>query len=272
MKIKYFLFWLVAIVVTLGAAIYQRHTGPTYPLDIEVAADGVVYANSLTRSHGGLDDCPLEFAISDVSVTGRVSYRRFPTQDGWTIQELVRKGEVLVGTLPHQAPAGKIEYKVDFYQDGQLLHAQDEFHTVVRYKGDVPAWVLIPHIFFMFFAMLLSNYAAILAIDKHQRAMLYTKLTLLFLLLGGLVFGPVVQLYAFGELWAGVPFGWDLTDNKTLIAFLIWLVAALVSFKQKRVRFDLIIAAAIIMLAIFSIPHSMFGSELDYSSGVINQG
>jgi len=32
-----------------------------------------------------------------------------------------------------------------------------------------------------------------------------------------------VQHYAFGQLWTGVPFGWDLTDNKTLLAALAWV-------------------------------------------------
>ena len=41
---------------------------------------------------------------------------------------------------------------------------------------------------------------------------------LLLLAVGGFILGPLVQNYAFGELWTGVPFGWDLTDNKTLIA------------------------------------------------------
>jgi len=32
------------------------------------------------------------------------------------------------------------------------------------------------------------------------------------------------------------------------------------------------ILAAVVLLVIFSIPHSLFGSELDYSSGQVTQG
>ncbi len=84
------------------------------------------------------------------------------------------------------------------------------------------------------------------------------------LFVGGLVMGPVVQKYAFDAYWTGWPFGTDLTDNKTIVAFLGWLGAALMIPKSTKPHF-LVIAAAVILLIIFLIPHSLLGSELDYS-------
>ncbi len=49
-----------------------------------------------------------------------------------------------------------------------------------------------------------------------------------------MILGPIVQKYAFGELWTGIPFGWDLTDNKTLIAFLFWILAVIMNRKKER--------------------------------------
>ena len=82
--------------------------------------------------------------------------------------------------------------------------------------------------------------------------------------------GPIVQKYAFGEFWTGVPFGWDLTDNKTLIGFSAWLIAVIANWKKERPVYSII--AAILLLVIYSVPHSMFGSELDYNTGSIGQG
>jgi hypothetical protein len=90
------------------------------------------------------------------------------------------------------------------------------------------------------------------------------------LLAGGMVLGPLVQKYAFGELWTGVPFGWDLTDNKTLISVIVWVVAVILNRKKERPAYT--IAAALILLLVYSIPHSLFGSELDYATGVVTQG
>jgi hypothetical protein len=80
----------------------------------------------------------------------------------------------------------------------------------------------------------------------------------------------VVQLYAFGDLWTGIPFGWDLTDNKTLVAFLFWTLALVANLRRER-RWATVLAAVVLLL-IYSIPHSLYGSELDYESGKVIQG
>ena len=51
--------------------------------------------------------------------------------------------------------------------------------------------------------------------------------------LGGMLLGPFVQKYAFGEFWTGWPNGHDLTDNKTLIMWLVWAAALYVVMKYK---------------------------------------
>jgi hypothetical protein len=85
-----------------------------------------------------------------------------------------------------------------------------------------------------------------------------------------MILGPLVQKFAFGELWTGVPFGWDLTDNKTLIALVFWILAVIMNRKKERPLYTVL--AAVILLLVYSIPHSMFGSELDYSTGQVTQG
>lgn len=75
--------------------------------------------------------------------------------------------------------------------------------------------------------------------------------------------GPITQKFAFGEYWTGVPFGFDLTDNKTLIAFIAWIVALWSIYKSKNPG-RWILAAAVITLLVFLIPHSVLGSEIDY--------
>jgi hypothetical protein len=76
-----------------------------------------------------------------------------------------------------------------------------------------------------------------------------------------MILGCIVQKYAFGAYWTGVPFGFDLTDNKTLIAFLGWAAATMAVEKNRHPKFWTV-TAAILMLAVYAIPHSLFGSEL----------
>ena len=208
--------------------------------------------------------------VHDAEIDGKLEYRKFPTNDNWTINEMTRQGESLSAVLPNLPPAGKYEYKIILSKNGTNYPLNNGEPVVIRFKGDVPAGVLIPHVFFIFFAMLLGNLAGIMAIFRYNKFRFYTKLTVIALFVGGLIFGPWVQLYAFNELWAGVPFAWDLTDNKTLVAFIFWLLAYLMNLKKERPAYTVI--ASIVMLLVYSIPHSMYGSQLDPETGEIIQG
>ena len=94
--------------------------------------------------------------------------------------------------------------------------------------------------------------------------------TLILFTVGGMILGPIVQYDAFGDLWTGIPFGWDLTDNKTLIALLFWILAVIMNRKEEKPLY--VALAAVVLLLVFSIPHSLFGSQLDYATGQVTQG
>jgi hypothetical protein len=172
--------------------------------------------------------------------------------------------------VPQQPPAGKIQYYFEITDSDGTKSVLRENPVVIRFKGAVPSSVLVPHILLMFIAMLFSTLAGLMSIIRYPKYRLYSIWTMITLLAGGMALGPLVQKYAFGELWTGVPFGWDLTDNKTLIATLFWIVAVIMNRKKERPAYTLI--AAVITLVVFSIPHSLFGSELDVSSGKVIQG
>jgi hypothetical protein len=267
---KITLYWIIAILITLSAIIYQRKTGPTYDKKTTVTIENSEYTVKLIRSHGGESDCPVVIQIPDENINGEILYRKYPTNNDWNTIQMERTGDLLAGKLPNLPPAGKYEYKVVLEKDGEKYLLNNNQPVIIRFKGDVPATILIPHIIFMFLAMLLGNLAGIMAVFKYPKFRFYTKATFYTLLLGGMILGPWVQWHAFGEAWAGVPFAWDLTDNKTLVAFIFWLVALLMNRKKERPVY--VVVAAIVMLIVYSIPHSMYGSQLDPETGEIIQG
>ena len=128
----------------------------------------------------------------------------------------------------------------------------------------LPIFILIIHVIAMFAAMLVATRTGLEALMPDPKYTKYMLWTLGILAFGGFVMGPIVQKYAFGEYWTGIPFGIDLTDNKTLIAFVGWLVA-LIMYKRSQKPKLWVIGAAVLMLIIFIIPHSVLGSELDYN-------
>ncbi len=259
--------WMLAVIVTLGLAAFQRMTGPTHPLRGSVDLGPRTIGYRLLRSHGGPGGLPVSVEIpGDVRVEGTLLWKRYPSNEAWSPLPMERIGDRLYGEIPHQPPAGKVEYRVVLEgEDGRV-----ELPPVVaRFKGGVPAGVLVPHILSMFLSMLFATAAFLTALTtetEHREAGVLVLVSMALLVVGGLVLGPMVQKHAFGAYWTGWPYGTDLTDNKTAIAFLAWLPATLATLRGKPLRWKVILGW-IVMMGVFLIPHSLRGSQIDWSEG-----
>lgn len=255
-------YWLLAIVITLVLSIYQRMTGPTYPKRMIVELNGESYKIKLPRSGVQRDEVVTLKglpAVHELVDGAQLHYRRYPTADNYTTVDFEWKDDAWQAALPVQPVAGKLQYYItiankDYLADEPLL---------IRFRNDVPASILIPHILLMFGAMLFAVYTFLLVVTRRKYN-LWLKITVATLFVGGFILGPLVQHAAFGPWWAGFPYGTDLTDNKTLISFLFF-VAALATLKWKYNRW-VVCLAVLMMILVFSIPHSTYGSEYDYST------
>lgn len=256
--------WLIAFLLTAGSAVYQRRTGPTYPVRGSAAIEGQALSYNLLRSHSTSADCPVRIDGAGPTVEGVLVWKRHKTRDAWRRIPMSRDGRALAAALPRQPAAGKLEYSVELRRGDATLALPPGGPIVIRYKDDVPAPVLVLHVIGIFGAMLVSTRAGLEALAGRPALRAYTLWTVGFLLVGGMILGPVVQKYAFDAFWTGWPFGHDLTDNKTAVAFLAWLGAWAALGRSPNPR-RWIIFAAILTMAIFLIPHSLLGSELDYS-------
>jgi hypothetical protein len=274
--------WLLAILITLAAASWQRYSGPTYPTRIKGELGGIGFKSKLLRTHSINGDLPVKIILIGAGekagaeesvptgITGNVSWRRYPSSEPWQDLPLVTSGLYLQANIPAQPAAGKVEYRVELRHGDQQLVLPAQEAVVARFKGDVPFYVLIVHIIVIFCAMLWSNRAGLEAVVGGDALARQAWTTVVLLAIGGLVLGPIVQKAAFGAYWTGWPLGEDLTDNKLAVAVLVWLVAAL------RARTGggraAAVVAAVITLVIFAIPHSLHGSTLDYQSGTTVSG
>jgi len=263
--------WICAVLITLASAVYQRVTGPTHPATGAMEIGDVVVQYDLPRNHGGVGGQEVVIESSDSLLQANLVFRRYKTSDSFSQQPMSREASTYKGILPHQPPAGKLEYYIELNSGGETATIPADRTVVIRFKGGVPLLALIPHVILMFLAMLFSARTGLEACYRDGRTWKLTMVTIVLLGLGGLIFGPVVQKYAFGAFWTGVPFGWDLTDNKTLIAFVGWLLVVIQHCRGKETRYW-VLAAALLLLVIFLIPHSMMGSELDYKTGAVETG
>lgn len=261
---KSILLWILAFVLMGATAVYQRLTGPTYPVSGKIEIKGEKIKFSLPRSHDGSGADLIKLEVKNQNIYGYMKFRRYKSHDDWSVQQLKREGNYLYASIPEQPPAGKVIYHIALLDENGKNYWLTEEPVIIRFKGIVPQYILIPHIIAMFLAMVFSMRSGIEAIFKGNKTFVYSLWTLILLTIGGLFLGPLVQYYAFGAFWTGWPFGHDLTDNKTLVAFIAWAFAV---WKLKVQPNDQkwAIIAAVILLAVYLIPHSVLGSELDYT-------
>lgn len=250
--------WFLAVIITLALSIYQRMTGPTHPKKVDIELRGDNYQIKLPRSGVQKDEIVTLKDITAV-VKSQLHYRRYPTTNDYTTVDFQWTGAAWQAALPVQPIAGKLQYYITV--DGKD-YLKDE-PVIIRFRNDVPAYILIPHILLMFGAMLFAVYTFLLVVTRKEYRK-WLKMTVATLFVGGFIFGPLVQHAAFGPWWTGFPYGTDLTDNKTLISFLFFL-AALATLKWKYNKW-IVSLAVLVMIAVFTIPHSAYGSEYDYST------
>jgi hypothetical protein len=262
-KVKSFLLWFFAFIFTAFIAIYQRMTGPTYPISSKIEIGNQVVRYKLIRTYDGSDDAKISIPVSDTLITGEYRFMRVRSNDNWTEVPMKRLGNELIAYIPHQPIAGKVMYQVTLIKEGQRYILNDK-PAVIRYKGSIPLGILILHILLIFSAMLFSTRTGLEVLFKGKYTWSYSWVTLITLVLGGLVMGPIVQKYSFNVYWSGWPFGQDLTDNKSLVAFVFWVIAIIAQYGNREKKTWSLIAA-IILLVVFLIPHSVLGSEYDFT-------
>ena len=273
--------WVLAVALTLGCFAYQDKTGPTYPLEGTVdTAKGPVSFQFLRSENLGTDLKVMLLEPVPEGVSGSVKYRRFRSDDDWSEMpmkpgsfEFSRRGNVTkvegVGAeLPSlDKRAGKYEYFV-YVDDGSVepFSVTGDKAIYARYKGAVPMPVLFVHIIVIFASMCFAIRAVFEALlpQGHFKWLIWA--TLISLLLGAFVLGPLVQWYAFRVWWSGIPFGFDWTDNKVLFELVFWVLALVMNWGSRKARWPVFVAGAATLLVYF-IPHSIFGSEYDYTKG-----
>lgn len=276
------LLWLAAAALTVACFVFQNKTGPTYPLEGTVdTARGPVRFKFLRSEEIGT---PLQLMLVEsvpAGLGGQVRWRRYKSHDPWRTTamepgtfrftrrgnaEEVRGVGARLPSLPERA--GKYEFYVDLDDGTAVRSVTGERPIFARYKAPVPATVLFPHILLVFLSMTLAVRTALAAVTGGEVRRLLPA-TILSLLLGAFALGPLVQKYAFGVWWSGFPFGYDWTDNKVVVELAAWLLAGavlLLSRDARRVR-AAVVLALVVTLAVYFIPHSIFGSEYDYTRG-----
>jgi uncharacterized membrane protein YidH (DUF202 family) len=145
---------------------------------------------------------------------------------------------------------------------------------LLKFEGKVPTFIIIPHVLCNFGAIFFAVLTLFSAVNIRKgrktlrESIKFPLLTFILLFLGFIPFGIAMNHFAFGATWEAFPFGKDVTDNKSQIILLFWLVTLFLvkgTLFRKDERKNLIsdrgystmvIIVFIITIAMYAIPHS----------------
>ncbi|MCX7833039.1 MAG: hypothetical protein N2490_02365 [Ignavibacteria bacterium] len=274
------IFWIIAFVLTVLISYFQRITGPTYPVKGSTIFQGKQISYEFIRSYSTNLDCPVIIQVPDSTYKATLLWKRHKTRDEREKIQMKLFKDTIVDSdlpktkqmngyfyytkLPKQPPAGKLEYFLRLETNNSEKNIPEEGPVIIRYKGDVPTFYLFLHIVIIFASFTVGIRTGLEYFNKEPKFKKFVFWTIGLLFLGGFILGPIIQKFAFGEYWTGFPFGFDLTDNKILISFIGWIASAIALYRSKKPE-RWILGAVILMIIVFLIPHSLLGSELDWS-------
>lgn len=181
-------------------------------------------------------------------------------------------------TLPECEKGTRIYYAIELQDGGgtvgRIPDGEGSFQFI-KFKGEASSVVLVLHILFMFasFYFMIQGFWSAVAIlagrGSKSEAVGHARWVLISSFIGGWPLGFILNYQAFGVIWEGFPFGRDITDNKTQIMFIFWLVSLLLvrsSFLGKGEERDrlgargfavALVVSFIVSLLLFIVPHSL---------------
>ncbi|HER43485.1 MAG TPA: hypothetical protein ENO08_03400 [Candidatus Eisenbacteria bacterium] len=269
--------FIIGFVLTIALLGMSRRLSTRRPQDFVVEGPGYrVEHRSVTEQVGpGRPDlvCMVEGELEPV-----VRYRVAGEESLRTVEMTAEKGGIRRAVLPEYEKGTKIYYSIELLGRGETAARVPEepgSFLFIKYKGKVSPIVLTLHILFMFAAfyfMVQCFWSALGVLGGRARkaeAVSHARWVLLSSFIGGWPLGFILNYQAFGVVWEGFPFGYDVTDNKTQIMFVFWLASLLLvrgSFLGKGEERDTLgargfaaaaIVSFLVSLALFIVPHSL---------------
>lgn len=136
----------------------------------------------------------------------------------------------------------------------------------LRAEGKASRWALILHVYLMLAAVLLFIHALYYALDvldggDRVSAMVrcvYAAVIAFFIT--GFPIGWMIEKQVLGNYWEGIPFGWDITDSKTLFILVFWLIPVILRLRKRSSDKGFarwVVAGTLFTIVLFLLPHSL---------------
>ncbi|OGV95741.1 MAG: hypothetical protein A3I04_00630 [Nitrospinae bacterium RIFCSPLOWO2_02_FULL_39_110] len=217
----------------------------------------------------------------------RIFYKKVKGEDfKVSVMQKVKEGSTYVDSLPGLPKGERWFYYIEAEDTtGNIMTIPErvkegrQINFYVTFEGTANRLLFISHIVLAITAVIFWVHSVFYAVNYLITGERYNiRLEFYSVLYGTISFfifafpvGGYIAHQVFGQAWSGIPFGWDITDNKSLITFLYY-AAILYLVKGKfngrntgngdiinDKNFSLLVILGIVITVIvYNIPHSYF--------------
>jgi len=236
-------FWKIglAFLLTIAFLIFSRKTAAVRSVNETVRQHGISIEHNTVPKQVG-DEIPVISVRVEGASQVRLVYKIGQEGEYTWVEMLPKRGEeeVYSASIPWHPKAVKAWYYLEASradEEGTVTvvlpqKSSGEVKPIrLKFEGEVPAYIVIPHVLCIFAAIFFAILTVFSAIELKRgtgslrKSVKLCGVTVLLLFLGFFPFGWAMNYFAFGVLWEAFPFGRDVTDNKSQIMILFWLVA-----------------------------------------------
>jgi hypothetical protein len=272
--------YLIALLLTVVLLGFARRMSTRHEQTFTEQVDGITLRHQTVTENFG-DGPILSVATSAPERVRAVAYySEQPGGPDYKQQDMVLSSDGFSCKLSALPRGEKFFYHINVYKDNVVIAtfppakaAPSKGDQFIKFKGHISRFVLIPHILLMFGTIFFGLLAVFTSVDvargksDARRSILFLILTFACAFVGGIPLGIVVSAQTFGGSgWGGWPLGTDITDTKTEVLLLFWLITIFLSWKGLRSRkmtisnglySFLVILSFIVTFITFLIPHSI---------------
>lgn len=280
-------FWKIAaaVVFTLLMLVFTRNTNAVRSKHRIINQQGILIDHQTVPKQVG-DEIPVISARVKGASEVRLVYKIGLDGEYQTVAMIPKPTETNVyqATIPLHPKGIKAWYYLEAVATnelGEVVVTQPEKNQgqiepiKLKFEGDVPIYIILAHVLLVFGAILCSALALFSAIDVKRgkrtvgQSVKYTLWTLILMFLGFVPIGIAMNYFAFGAIWEAFPFGWDVTDNKSQIIMLFWLITLILvkgtlfgkgeskNLVTERGYSTWVIISFLANIIILAIPHSL---------------
>lgn len=204
-----------------------------------------------------------------------------------SVMQRVRDGSTYTDYLPGLSKGERWFYYIEAEDtNGNILNIPEsvkegerQINFYVTFEGTANRLLFISHIVLAITAVILWIHSVFYVVnhlttkERHNIRLAFNSVlygTISFFIFAFPVGGYIAH-QVFGQAWSGIPFGWDITDNKSMVIFLYYAILIYL-MKGEFYRLEvgkgnvisdnnfsyLVILGIILTIVIYNIPHSYF--------------